>query len=304
VSLPEEIFDLDAPGHYFRRIKSVGVSIPAVTGPYTSLNCTLTLLNSSIRTTAAAGDHGYARHGAEDPRFSDYYGSIQAIVTSTGQNDTGLFETNLRDERYLPFELSGAVSQWRLGLPAGVRQFDFGTIPDVILHLRYTAREGGELLSSGAVANLQTRINKAQTVGSVRLFSVRHEFPAEWAKFRSVTIGGATPTAELSLTLLSQLYPFWAQGIVGTKPLKAVGLFAQMVPSDKTVTVNLYDKADKSGKTDALSQNPNLATLLSGSLTHIALPAALTDDTHPPLTLFLDENAMQDLWVALTWGKA
>jgi hypothetical protein len=52
-----------------------------------------------------------------------------------------LFETNLCDERYLPFELSGAVSQWRL--PADVRQFDYNTISDAILHLRYTARDGG-----------------------------------------------------------------------------------------------------------------------------------------------------------------
>jgi hypothetical protein len=138
----------------------------------------------------------------------------------------------------------------------------------------------------------------------VRLFSVRHEFPSEWAKFRSVTIGGATPTAGLALTLLPQHYPFWAQGIVGTKPVKAVELFAEMLPTDTTVTVNLYDKADKSGKTDALSQNPSLGNLRAGNLVKIALPAAVTDATHPPLTLYFDDNAMKDLWVALTWGKS
>ena len=49
VSLPEELFDMDGPGHYFRRIKSVAVTIPCVTGPYTGVNCTLSLQNSSIR---------------------------------------------------------------------------------------------------------------------------------------------------------------------------------------------------------------------------------------------------------------
>ena len=58
VRLPEELFDLDGPGHYFRRIKSVAVSIPCVTGPYTSVNCTLTLLKSSIRRPAELRD-GY-----------------------------------------------------------------------------------------------------------------------------------------------------------------------------------------------------------------------------------------------------
>src|SRR5262249_8071213 len=161
VFLPEELFDMDGPGHYFRRIRSVAVSIPCVTGPYTSVNCTLTLLKSAIRRTPLLRDGAYAREGAEDERFSDHFGTLQSIVTSTGQNDSGLFETNLRDERYLPFEGSGVVSEWQLELPANPsknepRQFDYETISDVILHLRYTAREGGGLLRNGAIANLAT----------------------------------------------------------------------------------------------------------------------------------------------------
>jgi hypothetical protein len=42
---------------------------------------------------------------------------------------------------------------------------------------------------------------------------------------------------------------------------------------------------------------------LDGSLNKIALPAAVTDATHPVLTLYLDNNSMEDLWVAQTWGK-
>ena len=56
VTLPEALFDMDGPGHYFRRIKTVAVSIPCVTGPYASVNCTLTLLKSSIRKTPVLGD--------------------------------------------------------------------------------------------------------------------------------------------------------------------------------------------------------------------------------------------------------
>jgi hypothetical protein len=51
INLPEAYFDMDYPGHYMRRIKSVGLTIPCVAGPYTSVNCTLTLLQSKIRTT-------------------------------------------------------------------------------------------------------------------------------------------------------------------------------------------------------------------------------------------------------------
>jgi hypothetical protein len=113
VSVPEWLFDRDCPGHYMRRIKNVAVSIPSVVGPYTSLNCTLTLLGSSVRKSSLLADGEYARQGAGDDRFVDYPAAAQSIVTSTGSNDTGLFETNLRDERFLPFEGAGAISTWK-----------------------------------------------------------------------------------------------------------------------------------------------------------------------------------------------
>lgn len=285
-SLPEELFDLDSPC-YFRRIKTVALSLPCVVGPYTSVPCTLTLLKSSIRLVS---DGDYARTGDDDPRFSDYFGSLQSIVTSSGQNDSGLFETNLHDERYLPFEGAGAISTWQLELPADLRQFDYETIADAILHVRYTAREGGALLRKGASANLKTAISNASTVGSVRLFSVRHEFPSEWAKFKNVQLGGATSLAGLTLTLRAQHYPFWSQGILHT--LKQVTFFAQTASN-----VTLNDKADGTGNQEALVLDQTLQ-LQVGSLSKIALPAPLGS-----FTLYLSNNSMDDLWFAVTWGK-
>jgi hypothetical protein len=304
-TLPEEAFDLDCPGHYFRRIKSVALTLPCVAGPYTSVNCTLTLQKSTIRTSTDLPGNKYARQGSDDIRFNDYYGTVQSIVTSSAQSDSGMFETNLRDERYLPFESAGvAGSQWQLTLPSDIPQFDFDTITDVVLHVRYTAREGGEILKAASVGNLQSLINKAQTIGSVCLFSIRHEFVSQWAKFQNATINATTPTAELQLTLAPELYPFWAQSIVGSNPVAAVEFFAEM-PAKSATTVNLYDKPDKSSpaKPDMLAQNPLFGNLLMGSLVNLKLPAAITDATHPPLTLYFDNNSMEDLWMAITWGK-
>ena len=122
VVLPEALFDMDGPGHYFRRIKTVAVSIPCVTGPYTERQLHAHAAQEHDPQAAARCADGYARQGAEDDRFSDHFGSLQSIVTSSGQNDSGLFETNLRDERYLPFEGSGAISEWQLALPAQARR--------------------------------------------------------------------------------------------------------------------------------------------------------------------------------------
>lgn len=290
VVLPEELFDLDCPGHYFRRIKSVALSIPCVTGPYTSINCTLTMLKSSIRNSPLLSDGSYAREGADDIRFSDHFGSLESIVTSAAQNDSG-YEGNQRDERYGPFEGSGVVSEWQLELPNEVRQFDYDTIADVILHLRYTAREGGDPLRSGAVNNLKAAIDEAQATGSVRLFGVRRDFPSEWAKFKSIQLGGEIKTAALTVNLREEHYPFWSKGRLGG--LKAVDLFVRTTKN----AVQVFEKPDGTGNKTSLSKTDTFGGLFVGKLT-LPLPAPLG-----LMTLNFSDNSMDDLWFALTWGK-
>lgn len=36
----EAQIDMDFPGHYLRRVKSVSLTIPCIVGPYTIINCT------------------------------------------------------------------------------------------------------------------------------------------------------------------------------------------------------------------------------------------------------------------------
>jgi receptor-binding and translocation channel-forming TcA subunit of Tc toxin len=78
------------------------------------------LLKSTLRKSPIAAND-YVRQGSEDDRFVDYIGAVQSIVTSAGQNDGGMFETNLRDERFFPFEGTGAESTWKLDLPKDYR---------------------------------------------------------------------------------------------------------------------------------------------------------------------------------------
>ena len=294
IKLPEALFDMDGPGHYFRRIKTVALSIPCVTGPYASVNCTLTLLKSSIRKTQALHDDIYAREDAEDDRFNDYFGSLQSIVTSSAQNDSGLFETNLRDERYLPFENSGVISEWQLELPANPskddpQQFDYDTISDVILHIRYTAREGGGLLRKGAIDSLKTATDTPETGGWVRLFSVRHEFPTEWAKFQSQT---SASNANLKLDLKPEHYPFWSQ---------------KYLNSFKNITVLARSKKNSSIKVDGFSLNKNadLGNLLFINLDKSSLRDKSFVKPTGQLTLSFsnDVNTLTDLWIAITWSK-
>jgi len=204
VTIPEWLYDLDCPGHYMRRIKSVALSIPSVVGPYTSINCTLSLLKSSLRKSPSFKDGNYERQGSEDDRFMDYIGSLQSIVTSGASNDSGMFETNLRDERFLPFEGSGAESTWKLDLLKDYRPFDYNTISDVILHIRYTARQGVD--PTKVKTTLDTLFQDVNGSNLTLLFSLRHDFSSEWSAFVN---GSSDFTAKIRKDVH---YPYFTQG--------------------------------------------------------------------------------------------
>jgi hypothetical protein len=167
-----------------RRIKSVSVSVPSVVGSFTSINCTLSLQSSALRVSPTLNGGVYARDTTQDdPRFLDYFGGAESIVTSGGTNDSGMFETNLRDERFLPFEGAGAISTWTISLPGQLRTFDYTTISDVILHMRYTARDAGNPLGSQATSELITRFDTASQSRQRLYFCLRYDFPTEWSAF-------------------------------------------------------------------------------------------------------------------------
>ncbi|MCC6916288.1 hypothetical protein [Nitrosomonas sp.] len=297
VRLPESLFDMDGPGHYFRRIKTVAVSIPCVTGPYAGVNCTLTLLKSRIRKSSAIGDQ-YARIDAEDDRFSDNFSSLQSIVTSSAQNDSGLFETNLRDERYLPFENSGVISEWQLQLPANPGkgdpvQFDYGTISDVILHIRYTAREGGALLRNSALTYINELISEAQAPGTLRLFSARQEFPAEWARFQSQN----DQPFKLLINLHEEHYPFWSKGRLNGVARMDILVRSTANPSPGSIEITVQSDRNSDAKKITLAKDLSLGNLLVGKLPDDVLPSLPTGK----LEFACNKKIIDDLWFGITW---
>ena len=119
------------------------------------------------------------------PADREAYAATEAIATSTGQNDAGLFELNFRDERYLPFEFAGAVSRWRIELPHENNQWPPETLSDFVMHLSFTAREGGDVLRNVANAEAQRHLPGA----GVRLFDARNDFPDAWQAFQGQVTG-------------------------------------------------------------------------------------------------------------------
>lgn len=210
-TLPEEIFDLDYPGHYFRRIKSVAVSIPCIVGPYNNVNCTLTVLKSRIRVTADKSKVNYQDPPQDDDEgFTFNFSSIQQMVTSSAQNDTGTFDGNLRDQRYLTFEGHGVISDWKLQMNREFRNFDLNSISDVILHVRYTSRQGGEVLATEVKKQLNDHLdNLIRTskdgTGLFKLFSMKTDFSTEFQQL----LHPATATQQVSFAIVQNHVPYW-----------------------------------------------------------------------------------------------
>jgi hypothetical protein len=308
-TVPEELFDFNTPGHYFRRLRSVAVSIPCVTGDMTGVACTARLLRSRIRTSPLIGDSGYPASPDGDDRFVELLGSTDAIVTSSAINDTGLFEPGGQNERLVPFELRGAAGEWSLELATDPAPFDLATITDVVLLLRYTAREGGEPLRRAASAHLRDLIAAAEAAGSARLLSIRHEFPTAWARLRAGVAGDGTadsPRARLTLELRREHYPFFAG--TGPSALASIDLVVPPPAASMTVADRALDSEDPSERTRTLTlkERPELGGLLHGTLPRI--PSSAEDpgwEALPPplgeLTLYFQDNGMDDLYLLLRW---
>jgi hypothetical protein len=250
VTIPEWLYDRDCPGLYMRRIKTVSLSMPSVVGPYASLNCTLSLQSSTLRTSPDLANGVYARDtGKQDPRFVDYFGAADLIVTSGGSNDSGMFETMLTGERFLPFEGAGAVSSWMLSLPAQLRPFDYLTISDVILHIRYTAREAGNPLGAQATKELMAMLATAGQSSQALMLNLRYDFPAEWSAF----VNGA---ANFSVTLLKDYFPYMVLG-AKTVSVDKLTLYAsaagKVAPVTPTVDLGALSTSLSSAATATLS---------------------------------------------------
>lgn len=191
--LNEAFWNRHAPALYFRRFANVAVSVPAVVGPFSGVHGRLSLLRASYRadpslpgtdgtSTADELRDAYLRpQDGEDSRFVDQFARPgDFIVLSTGVRDTGLGADEAKEDRYRPVENLGVDSTWRLQILQRDNAFDLATIADVILHVEYTARDGGAQLATAARAALASLSTQEGF-----FISLRQQYPSEWQAFKS-----------------------------------------------------------------------------------------------------------------------
>jgi hypothetical protein len=204
LELTEALFDSDFPGHYCRQIKTVSLSFPAVVGPYHNFNATLTQLGHRTLLEPDKAALKYLLQGPGQP--ADQAAAAppatvlrvdwrpnQQVALSTGTNDSGLFQADYHDERYLPFEGTGAVSTWRLEVNGIDGPLHRQTLSDVILTVRYTARTGGSTFAETVKNALG-----GKSRDSAWLLNLATDFSDKWQAFMNKPSDGMVFSVERS----------------------------------------------------------------------------------------------------------
>jgi Tc toxin complex TcA C-terminal TcB-binding domain/F5/8 type C domain len=192
---PLSWFDRDFPGHYLRLIKSVSLTIVGLIPPGEAIHATLA--NDGLSRAIVGPPFDETRLIQRLP---------EAISVTTASNGTGLFELRLDDPILLPFEGSGVETTWRLELPKGANRFDFDTLVDVLLTIRYTALEDQAYRQKVLKERMHADKDGWVSLEGKTFFSARYRFPDAWYQFQnpvflpaSIDGGPIQPTRPYSL---------------------------------------------------------------------------------------------------------
>ncbi|MFS2199576.1 neuraminidase-like domain-containing protein [Pseudomonas sp. Pseusp3] len=158
--LTQKLFDSDYPGHYCRQITTVALSLPVVLGPYQDVRATLTQTASTTVLKASVDSLDYLYGDGNQMPPADILLNLrshQQVGISSGLDDAGLHQLMFGDERYLPFEGTGAVSRWQLHFPRHASEQQkalIESLTDIIVQVRYLAKAGGTAYTEAVLDKL------------------------------------------------------------------------------------------------------------------------------------------------------
>jgi hypothetical protein len=212
-TIPEALFDIDYPGHYDRRLRSVQVTIPYLQTPGAPLTGELVLEEAFRRKVApAANMPDIAPDGVTQAPW---------IALSTVREDGGHFELSGQSDDYLPFEGRGAVSRWTLRMPKTFRRVNYRAISDVAMTFRYVAKPGGAVARDAVEKRLGALYATVQSLATAPagapcvLLSLKHDLPDVWDAFQKAA------GAPIRLDTLDQSLPYLFRRSMKTKLVEA-----------------------------------------------------------------------------------
>ncbi len=145
-------------------IKSIAVSIPCVTGPQVSTNLKINI------------------EGEE-------------FITSSGVNDSGVFEPGFNQAKYMPFEYKELTDNTICKLTLDkYADFDITTISDVVLHVNYYAQIAAISTVPSVVAEpVAIDLNN----NSHLLMSWKYDFPLKWQQLKDMDLASSNSNIDI-----------------------------------------------------------------------------------------------------------
>jgi hypothetical protein len=303
----EALFDFDFAGQYARQIKAISITIPALVGPYQNIHATLTQLGS--QTLIKPSPNGVAfllGQTAQTPDLSVLrvnWRSNQQIALSTGVDDSGMFALNFGDDRYLPFEGTGAISRWRLDMPKDANLIDYSTISDVVVKVRYTALAGGK----GFTDAVRGMLRNVPYLGRLAL-NFALEFPSQWFAF--LNPGSGATQQQFTFVMARSMLPANLTIDNATEIYAELRLAAGR-SLDGTLTATLTIGSGSGAptqtltfdnKTTALLPNLSIANWVDQPWTLMVTKAGVPPGIKDPTTELIDPTALLTIGMIVTFG--
>jgi hypothetical protein len=231
-SLTESLFDYDFPGHYCRQIKTISVSFDA--GEGNTLNAMLTqlshktimepdakavkfLLNPQDKAPASIRSNWKANQQIALSHFDEY------------EKNNGMFELRFDTELYLPFEGTGAVSNWKLEIKGKNGMMQLHELVDLVINVKYTAVPGGQDFSDAVKGMLKP-------YATVRYLDLNYDFHNEWIDF--LTNDSEVFTVNLSRDHFQHMSSSKISGIYSKFELSEPGQMKFILNGDEALTLN------------------------------------------------------------------
>jgi hypothetical protein len=231
-SFTEGLFDYDFPGHYCRQIRTLSLAFD-FGDEAQPVMATLTQLNHKTVLEPDSKAVKYLFDPKDQPpeTLRNGWKANQQIALShveDGEKNNGLFELRFDDDRYLPFENTGAVSTWRLELNGQKTTDVTKALRDVVITLKYTAEQGGPTFTSAVKGLLKP-------YPTARFLDIAEEFPEEWAAF----IDGEDDDLVLPMSrdLLPNMSSSKITGIFASYDLAEPGNVSLVLNRDKNLTL-------------------------------------------------------------------
>ncbi len=195
--LSEALYDYDFPGHYCRQTKTIALTFDIDQGVY--INATLTQLSHKTIVEPDPKAVKFLLDPKDQPPLtirSNWRANQQIALSHYDEyeKNNGLFELRFDNDRYLPFEGTGAVSRWRLELNGKKGAIALNELLDLTINIKYTAKQGGKAFAKAVKGMLKP-------YQAMRFFDMTYDFPQQWNDFLD------SDSDELVLPFTRSLFP-------------------------------------------------------------------------------------------------